>query len=37
MTDQLVTLENWQRGPINRRTSGRMREVVPTARVAAGR
>lgn len=37
MTDQLVTLDNWQRGPINRRTSGRMREVVPTARVAAGR
>src|SRR4029079_4280043 len=31
-----VTLENWQQGPINRRTAGRMREVVPTARVAAG-
>ena len=36
MTNQPVTLENWQQGPINRRTAGRMREVVPTARVAAG-
>lgn len=37
MTNQIVTLENWQTGPMNRHTSGRMREVVPTARVAAGR
>jgi hypothetical protein len=31
-----VTLDNWQQGPYNRHTAGRMREVVPTARVAAG-
>ncbi len=31
-----VSLETWQTGPYNRYTIGRMREVVPTARVAAG-
>ena len=36
MTNHPVTLENWQQGPVNRYTSGRMREIVPTARVAAG-
>lgn len=32
-----VSLATWQQGPHNRRTLGRMREVVPTARVAASR
>ncbi|TXI64080.1 MAG: class C beta-lactamase-related serine hydrolase [Mycolicibacterium mageritense] len=37
MMKQAVTLDNWQTGPVNRHTSGRMREIVPTARVAASR
>ncbi|MEE6165196.1 serine hydrolase [Mycolicibacterium sp. 120322] len=37
MMNHAVTLDNWQTGPVNRHTSGRMREIVPTARVAAGR
>ncbi|MCT7350670.1 beta-lactamase family protein [Streptomyces sp. 15-116A] len=31
-----ISLATWQQGPHNRYTAGRMREVVPTARVAAG-
>lgn len=32
-----LSLANWQDGPYNRTTFGRMREIVPTARVSAGR
>lgn len=32
----IVDLETWQAAPANRYTFGRMREVVPSARVAAG-
>ncbi|MEN0138046.1 MAG: serine hydrolase [Rhodococcus sp. (in: high G+C Gram-positive bacteria)] len=35
-TELLVTLADWQSPPHNRYTFGRMRQVVPTARVAAG-
>ncbi|HEY0888641.1 MAG TPA: serine hydrolase [Nocardioides sp.] len=31
-----LSLSNWQLGPHNRHTFGRVREIVPTARVAAG-
>lgn len=31
-----LTMSNWQLGPHNRHTFGRVREIVPTARVAAG-
>lgn len=35
-TEPLVTLADWQSPPHNRCTFGRMRQMVPTARVAAG-
>lgn len=35
-TKSSVSLVDWQNPPINRYTFGRMRQVVPTARVAAG-
>ncbi len=35
-TKSFVSLADWQSPPTNRYTFGRMRQVVPTARVAAG-